>query len=110
MPRKYKYIVMHCLPKISDEWTPIEEYLGQAEHTFKKDADAECKALQSIAWVPNVKYRVDRVENESPNPSGRAPRKRGRCCSPSATRKSGTVRGLDGGPGRPRPLPAIARI
>ncbi len=97
MPRKYKYVVMHCLPRTSDEWTPIEDYLGQAEHTFKKDADIECKALRSISQASNIKYRVKRVKNKPP---GRATRKCVRCSPPSTTaRESGRARGRRG-PGR----------
>lgn len=110
MPRKYKYIVMHCLPRISDEWTPIEDYLGQAEHTSKKDADIECKALRSIACPGNIKYRVNRVPIKPP---ARAGRKCVRCSPPSTqARGSGQARGLNPlwGPGRLQLLARGVRI
>ena len=52
---------MHCLPKVLDKWTPIEHYLGQAEHTFKKDADKECRDLRSVSQASNIMYRVEKV-------------------------------------------------
>ena len=108
MPRKYKYVVMHRLPKVSDEWTPIEDYLGQAEHTFKTDAVIECNALKSQAISSNVQYSVTKVTNtpDANEQPGQAARKRVRRSPPSAaTRDSGSARSpglLRQGSGRPQ--------